>query len=257
MNSDLPLIGVIACGREVEGEAAQIVKYRYLDAVAERARAVPLIVPSNQPADNVAAILARLDAVLLTGSNSNIAPGLYGSSADQRLPHDPHRDSFSAALILGAIAAAKPVFGVCRGLQEINVALGGSLVDLRETSAGGAAHHAPDGVSLEDMFAHRHAITATPGGMLQHFAKADRFEVNSVHYQAIDRLADGLAVDATGPDGVIEAISAPATSAPVFAVQWHPEWQPVTRPHDLEFWNFLGEAARSVYLPAPAAEPAP
>ena len=248
-----PLIGVIACGRIVEGEQAQAVKHRYLEAVETHADAIPLIVPSNQDITHAADLVARLDAVMLTGSNSNIAPRHYGSPLTGQAPIDDGRDDFSQALIHAAITAAKPVFGICRGLQEINVALGGTLRDLRE-SGEGAVHHAPQDVSLEEMFGFGHQIAVNAGGMLRRIVDADRLDVNSVHFQAIDRLADGLVVNATGPDGVIEAISASHTPAPVFAVQWHPEWRPEGRSHDLAFWHYLSEAARARYMPAPGSE---
>ena len=250
-----PVIGVIACGRTVEGEPAQAVKLRYLEGVERHAQAVPLIVPTNQPPSGAADIVARLDAVLLTGSSSNIAPRHYGSEAPGRAPSDAGRDDFGQALIRAAITAAKPVFGICRGLQEINVALGGTLKDLR-ASIGPDQHHAPEEASLEDMFGFSHAISVVPNSTLHRVTQAGELKVNSVHYQAIDRLGDGLTVNATGPSGIIEAIAATTTPAPVFAVQWHPEWRPENRPHDLSFWHYLGEAARSRYMPAPGAESA-
>lgn len=248
-----PVIGVIACAREVEGEPAQAVKLRYLDAVERFADAVPVIVPTNQPPANAADIVARLDAILLTGSNSNIAPSHYGSDQPAQAPTDIGRDDFGQALIRAAVTAAKPVFGICRGLQEINVAFGGTLRDLRY-SIGPDLHHAPTEAALDETFAFAHRIELAPSGILHRFAEADTLIVNSVHFQAIDRLAEGLVVNATGPGGVVEAISATGTAAPVFAVQWHPEWQPDGRRHDLAFWHYLGEAARARYIPAPDAE---
>lgn len=248
-----PVVGVIACGREVEGEPAQAVKHRYLEAIEQFARSVPLIVPSNQSESNIADIVARLDAVVLTGSNSNIAPRYYGSDLSGQAPIDDGRDGLSQALIRAAITAAKPVFGICRGLQEINVALGGTLRDLRDSGLAGP-HHAPPDVALEDMFAFGHDVTVLANGTLHRYAKSARLAVNSVHFQAIDRLAEGLVVNATGPDGVIESVSASNTPAPVFAVQWHPEWRPLGRPHDMAFWQYLGDAARSQYMPAPGSE---
>jgi len=246
-----PVVGVIACGRVVEDEPAQAVKHRYLDAVEKFAQSSPLIVPSNQLVEHVADIVARLDAVLLTGSNSNIAPRHYGSGLEQQAPLDEGRDTLSQALIKAAITAAKPVFGICRGLQEINVALGGTLRDLRYSGLD-EGHHADPDAGLADMFAFGHDIKVTANGALHRLAKADRLSVNSVHFQAIDRLAEGLVINATGPNGVIEAVAAQETAAPVFAVQWHPEWQPAGRLHDLAFWHYLGEAARAQYMPAPA-----
>lgn len=248
-----PVIGVIACGRDVEGEPAQAVKHRYLEAIERFAQAIPLIVPSNQSADHVADIVGRLDALLLTGSNSNISPHHYGSDLEGEAPIDNGRDTLSQALIKAAITAAKPVFGICRGLQEINVALGGTLRDLRDAGLGDG-HHAQADANLSEMFAFGHDIELTTNGTLHRYARADRLSVNSVHFQAIDRLAEGLVVNATGPDRIIEAVAATHTPAPVFAVQWHPEWQPENRQHDLAFWHYLGEAARAQYMPAPGSE---
>lgn len=246
-----PVIGVIACERQVEGEPAQAVKHRYLEAVERFAEAAPVIIPTNQSEAGARDIVQRLDAVLLTGSGSNIEPLRYGAAFPAQPPLDRGRDLFGHALIHAAIAAGKPVFGICRGLQEINVALGGTLRDLRAEDAA-RHHHAADTAGLEETFAYGHVISVTDGSALQRLAGSETLAVNSVHYQAVDRLAAGLAVDAQGPDGVIEAISATHASAPVFAVQWHPEWRPEARPHDLAFWQYLGEAARRDYL---AAEP--
>lgn len=244
MPDNKPIIGVIACSRSVEGEPAQTVKRRYLEGVSEFANAIPLIIANSQPEENAPAIVARLDAILLTGSNSNIAPERYGAQGPGQEPIDASRDGLSAALIHAAMAAGKPVFGICRGLQEINVALGGSLTDMRARGDRSAQHHAADGASLGDMFGHAHPIEVVPGTPLKTVAGAAALTVNSVHYQTIDRLGQGLVVNATSPDGVIEAISRTDSAAPVFAVQWHPEWQPEERPHDLAFWTYLGQAAR-------------
>ena len=241
-----PVIGIIACGRAVEGEPAQAVKHRYIEGVERFAEAVPLLIPSNQPAANAAAIVDRLDALLLTGSNSNIEPRHYGSDEPGQAPIDSPRDLLSSALITAAIAAGKPVFGICRGLQEINVALGGTLRDMR-AGDGAARHHAADDAGLEDMFAHAHALAVKPSSALARITGEGPLRVNSVHFQTIERLAPGLVVDASGPDEIIEAISTTDTRAPVLAVQWHPEWRPQERPHDLAFWRFVGQAARNHY----------
>lgn len=239
-----PIIGVISCNRTVEGENAYTVKTRYVDAVARYANAVPLICPSLAGVEDAAAIMERLDAILLTGSNSNIEPDRYGATSG-RAPFDPARDAMSEALTKAAMAAGKPVFGICRGLQEINVALGGTLVDQRDQPAVEIAHHAPDGVSLTDMFGHGHMAEVVPGTPMARIAGGGPIEINSVHFQTVGRLGDGLVVNARAPDGVVEAISSTAASSPVLAVQWHPEWQPERRPHDLAFWREVGEIARS------------
>ena len=238
-----PVIGVISCNREIEGEAGQTVKNRYLDGVSRYADAIPMIIPTNAEPSDSAAIVARLDGLLLTGSSSNIEPERYGVEQPGRLPSDARRDAMSGALIKAAIAAGKPVFGICRGFQEINVALGGTLVDQRDTDNVAYLHHAPDGLGLEAMFNHFHAVDVLPGTPLQSFTGSTGLTVNSVHFQTIGRLGEGLRINAVGNDGVIESISTTDTPAPVFAVQWHPEWLPVNLPHDIAFWRYLHDAA--------------
>jgi putative glutamine amidotransferase len=240
--SPKPVIGVIS-NHVVEDEGAYVVKARYVDAVARYADAVPLICPSVEDVSDAAAIVARLDAILLTGATSNIEPGRYGA-ASGRAPFDPARDGMAAALIAAAMAAGKPVFGICRGLQEINVALGGTLVDQRDGSNQELAHHAPDGVDLDAMFAHGHSVEVVPGTPLAAIAGAGSFAVNSVHFQTIGALGKGLVVNARAGDGVVEAVSSTGTAAPILAVQWHPEWRPEGRAHDLAFWRNVGEIAR-------------
>ncbi|WP_029058538.1 gamma-glutamyl-gamma-aminobutyrate hydrolase family protein [Stappia stellulata] len=240
-----PVIAVIACVREVEGEAASIVKRRYLDAVARFCDAVPVIAPAMGCAEDAAALVARVDAVLLTGSNSNIEPSRYAPEMAGSPPYDPERDETSAALIAAAMAAKKPLFGVCRGLQEINVALGGTLVDERAAGLGGPSHHAPDGADLAEMFAYGHEAVAEPGGVMETIAGARPVRINSVHFQRVDRLASGLRVEARAADGVVEAVSSTPGGPPVLAVQWHPEWQPEGRAHDMAFWRHVGQVTRA------------
>ncbi len=201
MPAQLPVIGVISCSREVEGEPAQATKHRYLEAAVQYAGGAALIIPTNQPPGNAAAIVGRLDALLLTGSNSNIAPARYGSTDLGRQPVDQDRDGFSAALIAAAVSAGTPILGVCRGLQEINVAFGGTLRDLRGDPNQAARHHAPDGVSLESMFGHQHGLEIVAGTPIAEVMGTTGSSVNSVHYQAIDRLGTGLRVAATSSDG--------------------------------------------------------
>ncbi|MGK2227453.1 MAG: putative glutamine amidotransferase [Devosia sp.] len=239
-----PVIGVISCTRTVEGEDAYIVKTRYVDALAKHADAVPLICPAITTRDDADAMLARLDAILLTGSNSNIEPHHYGA-ASGRAPYDPGRDTMSALLIKAAVAAGKPVFGICRGLQEINVALGGTLVDQRDgAEPPELPHHAPDDASLEQMFGHSHPIDVVADTPLAAITGEPTLTINSVHFQTIGALGAGLVVNARAKDGVVEAVSSVEGPTKILAVQWHPEWQPETRLHDLAFWQALGEITR-------------
>lgn len=239
--SEKPVIAVIGCNRVVEGEPAQTVKTRYVAAVAEQAGAVPVIVPSLGRPDDAAAIVARVDAVLLTGSASNVGPAAYGAGGG-REPFDAPRDRTAFALIRAARHFSIPVIGICRGFQEINVALGGTLADERDAGAG--RHHAPEGADLEARFTFRHLVEPAPASLFSRIAGAAPVEVNSVHYQRVERLGEGLRVEATAPDGVVEAFASREADPLVFAVQWHPEWRPAERRHDVAFWRWVGESAR-------------
>jgi putative glutamine amidotransferase len=140
--------------------------------------------------------------------------------------------------------AGKPVFGVCRGFQEINVALGGTL--RRDVSAADAPlpHHAPAGVPFAAMFDHLHPVHLAEGGMLAAALGKRELAVNSVHFQGIGELADRLTVEATAPDGLVEAYSATIGTAPVLAVQWHPEWNTRDHPDSQAVFRLMGRILR-------------
>lgn len=239
-----PVIGVIGCHREFEGEEAHLVKARYVTGVREFADAIPVILPGFAAPEDAYPALARLDGVLLTGSSSNMAPEHYDGPEAVRGPFDRKRDATTLALIEAARQLGLPLFGICRGLQEINVALGGSLRDQRDDAERQVAHHSRDEAELEEMFAQTHMADLAPGSTLAQLFGETRIEVNSVHYQTVDRLGEGLRVEATAEDGVVEAVAA-RDGSPLLAVQWHPEWRPAERAHYLKFWEALGEAARA------------
>jgi putative glutamine amidotransferase len=138
----------------------------------------------------------------------------------------------------------RPVLGVCRGFQEVNVAFGGSLRRDTSRSPDLIAHHAPAGSDLETLFAHQHEVGLTPGGVLARNLGRDRLRVNSVHFQGVGRLGDGLEAEARAPDGLVEAVSARVNGAPVLAVQWHPEWDTARNPDSQAFFHLLGQALR-------------
>ncbi len=241
-----PVLGITCCTRQLGSETGQAVIDRYVTAAMRHADAAALLVPALPELMSAEEVAGRLDGVLLTGSPSNVDPARYGEAGapDAAGPYDPARDAMTAALVAAMIAAGKPVFGVCRGLQELNVALGGTL--RRDTSRAPdlLAHHAADGADLDAMFAHSHPVALTPGGMLHAAYGRDSLDVSSVHYQGIGRLAAPLAVEAQAPDGVVEAVSATIDGAPVVAVQWHPEWDADRNPDSAIFFHLLGRALR-------------
>jgi putative glutamine amidotransferase len=240
-----PVLGVACCTRTVGIEPAQAVMNRYVVAAMKFADCAALLAPALPDLMSAREVAPRLDGLLLTGSPSNLEPHRYGEVIeDAPGPFDPSRDEMTLSLAKAMMDLGKPVFGVCRGLQELNVAFGGAL--RRDTSANPdlIAHHAPDDASFAGMFEHEHPVTLTAGGILAKGLGRTQLIVNSVHYQGIGRLGAGLSIEAVAPDGVVEAISAEVNGAPVLAVQWHPEWQVEANPDSQGFFRLLGRALR-------------
>jgi putative glutamine amidotransferase len=238
-----PVLGVIACNRIVGSEVAQAVMNRYIRAAMTYADVAALIIPSLPDLMTAAEVAPRIDGILLTGSPSNVATRLYGEEGGDG-PYDDGRDEIAMSMVDRMIDARKPVFGICRGFQEINVALGGTL--RRDTSASDTLirHHARDNVDFDAMFDHRHPVELADGGMLSNAYAKGALDVNSVHFQGIGTLADGLTVEARAPDGLIEAYSARPNGAPLLAVQWHPEWGTENDADSQTYFHLLGKALR-------------
>lgn len=220
-----PLIGISACTRLFGDETAQVVIDRYMTAAIVHADADAVLIPARPDLIDAVAVAARIDGLLLTGSPSNVAPARYGDDDEGDGPFDDGRDEMVIRLIAAMIDRGRPILGICRGFQELNVAFGGTLArDLGDEDRA-IVHHAQTGVTLEDMFGYGHDVMLTPGGVLASTLGRDSLRVNSVHFQGAARLGDGLAVEAVAADGVVEAISARPNGAAVLGVQWHPEWQ--------------------------------
>lgn len=238
-----PLVGVIACRREVEGHAAQMVTDKYLNALRDYGLA-PLMLPvwedQEDDRDEARALLARLDGLLLTGSYTNVEPHRYGAErAPQNTRDDRHRDAAALTWIHEALDQALPLFGICRGFQELNVAFGGSLHQAIQTLPGMLDHREPAGPDKEAQYAPVHDLEIRAGGALANLHGELRSRVNSLHQQGIDRLGEGLVAEAWAPDGLIEAVSVRDAPAFALAVQWHPEWRPREHPlHDALFRGF-------------------
>ena len=242
-----PVLGIICCNRQVGSEPAQAVMERYVRATMTYADVAALLIPSLPDLMNAREVAARLDGVLLTGTPSNIESARYGSEGGDG-PFDPGRDELALGMIEAMVERAKPVFGICRGFQEINVALGGTL--RRDTSSNPEMlpHHAPDGGAFDAMFDHFHHVALEEGGLLRAAYHRPALEVNSVHYQGVGTLAPGLRVEAQAEDGLIEAYSATLSGAQVLAVQWHPEWETHKNPDSQTYFRLLGKALRGEAL---------
>ena len=237
-----PVVLVPACNRKVGAHHDfHIVGHKYIEAV-RLAACQPLVVPSAPPED-FDALLDLADGLLLTGSPSNVHPSHFGEAVhDPSLPLDPVRDAWTLPLIPKALERGVPLFAVCRGAQETNVALGGTLYQAVHEVEGHLDHRDPDDEPLEVQYGPAHPIDIVPGGVLERVLNTKEVQVNSLHGQAVRRLADGLRVEALAPDGVIEAFSKPGAPGFNLAVQWHPEWQAASNPVSMAMLGAFGAA---------------
>ena len=242
----LPLIGVTACRRDDDGHKLHKVSEKYVTCVPDPVGGVPLMIPALGNAMCLDSVVAHIDGLLLTGSPSNVLPAHYeGAASAEGTAHDADRDLTVLPLIRKAVAAGVPVLGICRGIQELNVALGGTLHQRIFDMADRFDHRMRRDASFEMKYRPAHQVRATEGGLLHRIAGQREFLVNSLHAQGIDRPGDGVVIEAVAPDGIVEAISVPGAAGFVFAVQWHPEWpQPIDGVNRRIFQAF-GDAARA------------
>lgn len=244
-----PVIGVLCCN-EVADRPVQVVASRFIEPLARIAGATVLLVPALADVSDAAALTTHLDGLLLTGSRSHVGARHYGDADEDEESVDPQRDLVALTLAEHMIEAGRPVFGICRGLQELNVLFGGTLT--REL-AGDAHHRSGEGLAFEALFEHRHDVTLAEGGVLDALG-GRHANVNSVHRQGIDRLGGGLAIEAVSSDGLIEAFSARPCGGEVLAVQWHPEWNGAEGAINHGFFHRMGLA---LSIRAALVEPAP
>lgn len=239
-----PLVLVPACNRMLPPHPFHVCGKKYIDAV-RLAGCLPLIVPSADLPD-LDELLALADGVFLTGSPSNVHPSHFDENVhDQTLPLDPVRDAWTLPLIPKALARGIPFFSICRGTQETNVALGGSLHQAVHEIEGHLDHRDPHGEPVEVQYQPAHPVNVLPSGVLAALTQRSTFDVNSLHGQAVKRLAPGLRVEATAPDGVIEAFSKPDAPGFNLSVQWHPEWRAADNPVSMELLKAFGAACRA------------
>jgi putative glutamine amidotransferase len=217
---------------------------KYAQAVIEAAGAAPLLIPALAEELRFEELLDRLDGLLFTGSVSNVEPHHYqGPPSAPGTLHDPARDATTLPLIRKAVEVGVPVFGICRGFQEMNVAFGGTLHQRVHEVPGHLDHRDDESQPLEVQYGPAHEVALEPGGLLRRITGEERARVNSLHSQGIERLGSALSVEARAPDGLIEAFR--VTRAPGFAlaVQWHPEWQVMSNPFSRALFAAFGAAA--------------
>ena len=225
----MPLVGIPTCLRTVNERLFHGVNDRYPSAVLDAAGCLPVLIPAVGSKVDVRAVLSRLDGLLLTGSPSNVHPSHYGAEpSDPEILYDPERDATTLPLIREAIRRDLPILAICRGIQELNVALGGTLHQ-RVHEVPGRHNHRSRRDSSDGPYGPAHRVTLTAGGLLASLAGAPEARVNSLHSQGIDRPAVSLRIEAVAPDGQIEAVSLPEARF-VVGVQWHPEYKAIDDP---------------------------
>ena len=241
-----PLIGVPADRRVIDPHPFHMVGEKYLTAVRDGAEALPFPIPAL--GDSVAAddILGRLDGLLLTGSPSNVEPHRYkGEPSRPGTLHDPHRDETTLRLIDRALETGMPLFAICRGYQELNVALGGTLHQHVEEQPGYHDHRENAADPLDVQYGPSHEVHLVDGGMLNRLAGTNTVMVNSLHSQGVARLADGVTVEAVADDGLVEAFVVDGAPGFSLAVQWHPEWKVTENAFSLAMFKAFGDACRA------------
>ena len=247
-----PVVGVIGNAYRIENRfATQMVGERNLRALAEVTGALPLMFAASPDITDVGALLDTVDGILLTGARANVHPKYFRSEADKRHePFDLRRDEVALVLSEACVERGIPLFGICRGLQEMNVAFGGSLHPEIRDLPGRMNHRMPrleNGEIHPDptvVFADRHEVRLLAGGAFAELLGCDTIRVNSLHGQGILEPGPRVVVEGVAEDGTIEAIR--IADAPNFAlgVQWHAEYDPQRNPINRTLFEAFGKALR-------------
>lgn len=243
------LVGIPACTKLISGYIQHATPARYSQALIQGANAVPVLIPPE--GEGMLPLLERVDGILFNGSPSNIMPTLYGADYDATPDeHDMDRDATTIPMIRAALERGIPMLGICRGMQELNIALGGTLFQEVHKLPDRMDHRSGEGDN-EFRFRLQHEVQLS--GELARISGASSIQVNSLHGQAIDQLAPGLVVEAVAPDGTIEAVRVEAARSFAIAVQWHPEWEAIHFPDRLRLFQAFGEACAAAHVARMAA----
>jgi len=241
-----PIIAITCDTKQVGLHLYHQVGDKYIEAIARLTDALPLLLPSLDEPINADDILNTVDGILFTGSYANIQRELYGlSPAPDGENQDFLRDKNTIPLFKAAVEAGVPVFGICRGFQEMNVAYGGTLHPSLHEVEGRMDHREDISAAIDVQYGPAHSISVHDGGLLAAITGETSFKVNTVHGQGIDRLAEALTCEAIAEDGTIEAISVKSAKSFAMAVQWHPEWQASHNEQSSKLFRAFGAAVQS------------
>lgn len=241
-----PLVAVSSDIRSFDAYTWHAVPQQYVEAAITGAGVLPMMLPSLGERIDFDELLSSIDGVMITGSKTNVHPELYGGEATEANgPYDPARDATTLPLIRKAIERGVPLLAICRGIQEMNVALGGTLATEIQDMEGRLDHRAPPGEHHDLRFAIRQTVSIKPGSCLAGVFGAGDIQVNSVHRQAIDRLGDRLQVEAVAEDGTVEAVSVRDSKGFAVGVQWHPEYWVRSDETSARIFRAFGDAVRA------------
>jgi putative glutamine amidotransferase len=254
---DQPLVAVSTDVRQFDNYTWHAAPQQYLEAAIATAGVLPVLLPAFGDRLDLDRLLASVDGVMITGSKSNVHPSLYGGEASEANgPYDAQRDATTLPLIRKAIAFGVPLLAICRGIQELNVALGGTLATELQEREGMLDHRAPASDIQDERFAIRQTVSIKPGSCLAGVFGAGDIRVNSVHRQGVDRLGERLDVEAVAEDGSVEAVSVRGASAFAVGVQWHPEYWAKSDDTSARLFRAFGDAVRGHAAARRQARPA-
>ena len=240
-----PIIGVPACRRVLDPHPFHMVGEKYLQALVAGAEALPVVIPSLASCMDVDAVLDPVDGILLTGSPSNVEPQHYdGEASKPGTLHDPHRDALTLPLARRALDTGVPLLAVCRGFQELNVVLGGTLHQNVAEVEGYHDHRENPDDPLDVQYGPSHPVTLVEGGFLNRALGESTIMVNSLHSQGVRKLAAGVSVEAIADDGLVEAYKVDDVPGLALAIQWHPEWKATENEFSMKIFKAFGDACR-------------
>ena len=243
--TEKPVVGVPADRRIVDPHPFHMVGEKYLHALIEGSNALPFIIPALGDSLEIDTILEHVDGLLLTGSPSNVEPHHYsGEPSEPGTLHDPNRDALTLPLAKRAFEMGVPVLALCRGHQELNVVLGGTLHQKVHEVAGLNNHREDPDDPLDVQYGPSHSVNLVEGGMLHGLAGTTTVRVNSLHSQGVAKLANGVSVEAVSDDGLIEAFVVDSVPGFALSIQWHPEWQFAQNEFSVAIFRTFGDACR-------------
>lgn len=240
-----PVVLMSMGAQERKGHDYQVMTVKYIRPLVEHAGCVPILTPTCFGTDNIEQYLSMVDGVYLTGAGSNIDPALYGQeNLTPEKQQDKDRDQFDIPLIHAALKMGLPIFAICRGMQEINVAMGGDLHQKLYAVPTKNDHREDGEESVDQQYADVHQVRFESGSWIANLLGHDEIPVNSLHGQAIKTPGKGVRVIGRAEDTAIEAIDLPDYPQFTLGVQWHPEWKAAQNPHSVKMFEAFGEACR-------------